>query len=224
MSIVEAISIPSTASLNDVAQRLSTPQEIRERRARETGLTIVTCPLCGEQATQEVLLATRPGQGTVRRTVVRCLRKNNTPRCPASVSEEAADDPGRPEHHPDQQNATEARPGPKEEHMPERTCAECGADISTRGIRARWCVACARVRAFEQQRDWKARNRAAVKADSPRYVQRDVPLALRVSVLDLTQRLAQGPEVRAVVRAVLALSPKRQDLLRRLLEDEEATA
>lgn len=242
------VSIPSTAAGYTQPVHL-TAAELRERRARAAGLTIVACPLCGEQATQEVLLATRPGQGTVRRTVVRCLRQDNTPRCPVSVSEGATSDPGRPDHHPDQQNATEARPGPKEEHMPERTCATCGADISKRGWRAVRCETCSAEHNKRNMREWWAKNKGAgTRADggpessapapaSPPVsaepestgfdggpVVDQAPLALRVSVLDLAQRLAQGPEVRAVVRAVLALSPERQDLLRRLLEDEEVAA
>ncbi len=243
VSIADTISIPSTTSLNTSPCRLPTPKEVRERRAREAGQTIVACPLCGHPATQETLLATRPGQGTVRRTVVRCLRKDANPHCPVSVSEVADDSPRH--DHPGQQNATGAHPGPEEEHMPNRTCATCGADISERGHRAQWCETCTALRKAERDRAFRERRRqagsglvsstpapasppAGAAPESAGFrggpVADQAPLALRVSVLDLAQRLPQVPEARALVRAVLALSPERQDLLRRLLEDAEEVA
>ncbi len=46
--------------------------------------------------------------------------------------------------------------------------------------------------------------------------------AMRVSVLDLAQRAAQYPWIDELLRDALALSPERQDLPRRLLDDVEA--
>ena len=56
---------------------------------------------------------------------------------------------------------------------------------------------------------------------APEIVQRPVPPALRVSVLELAQRAVEGASIRATMRAILALSPERQDLLRKLLDDVE---
>lgn len=127
----------------------------------------------------------------------------------------------------------------EEESMPERTCETCGADIANRGARARMCAPCAVARKAEQDREHNLRmseqrkskrnvqaqppqTQAIEPASPPQNVHHPVPSALRVSVLDLAQRAVEGASIRATMRAILALSPERQDLLRRLLDDVEA--
>ena len=121
--------------------------------------------------------------------------------------------------------------------MPERTCATCGADISARPPRARWCEACSAGRKAARDRAWRAKvGRQTVQypvpqppATEPRGVQQNVqsdvlPPALRVSVLDIARDVVAAAETRATVLAVLTLSAERQDLLRRLLEDAGGVA
>lgn len=127
----------------------------------------------------------------------------------------------------------------EEESMPERTCETCGADIAHRGVRANMCAPCAAAKKVERDREHNQRMNEqrkrkrnvqaphpqpqAIEPDTPpQNVPRPVPSALRVSVLDLAQRAVEGASIRATMRAILALSSERQDLLRRLLDDVEA--
>lgn len=136
----------------------------------------------------------------------------------------------------------QAKAGAEEESMPERTCATCGVDISERGVRAKWCETCAAER--KRQRDQEhslrlsaqrkaARGAESVQAPAPQpqaietaaplqNVHPPVPQALRVSVLTIAQQATDNAGTRALLRDALALSPERQDLLRRLLDDVEA--
>jgi hypothetical protein len=126
----------------------------------------------------------------------------------------------------------------EEESMPERTCETCGADIAHRGGRAEFCEACSDARRAEQNREHNQRVSAARKrkrnvqaqpqqhqaietAPPPQNVPRPVPSALRVSVLTLAQQATDNAGTRALLRDALALSPERQDLLCRLLDDVE---
>jgi len=101
------------------------------------------------------------------------------------------------------------------------------------------CAPCAVARKAEQDREHNLRmseqrkskrnvqaqppqTQAIEPASPPQNVHHPVPQALRVSVLDLAQRAVEGASIRATMRAILALSPERQDLLRRLLDDVEA--
>jgi len=127
----------------------------------------------------------------------------------------------------------------EEESMPERTCETCGADIAHRGGRAEFCEACSDARRAEQNREHNQRVSAARKrkrnvqaqpqqhqaietAPPPQNVPHPVPSALRVSVLTIAQQATDNAGTRALLRDALALSPERQDLLRRLLDDVEA--
>jgi hypothetical protein len=121
--------------------------------------------------------------------------------------------------------------------MPERTCATCGADISARTPRARWCEKCSNARKAARDRAWRARvGQQSVHGSAPQpsaveplgdaqNVPPDVlPPALRVSVLDIARDVAAAADTRATVLAVLTLSAERQDLLRRLLNDAGGAA
>lgn len=251
MDAPSPVSVPSTASLLDIVYRRQTPDEVRVARAREAGQRIGPCPTCGWPATYEDVTIHRPGQPDAVRTLARCLRRRLGAQCPVETVAEALrpeSPPSRPEGplgalqpagrvsgRPETQDALEGPPGPEEEHMPERTCATCGADISARPPRARWCEVCSAGRKAARDRAWRAKvGQQSVHGSAPQPSaaeplggQQNVPpdvqqLALRVSVLDLAQRAAEGPGVRATMRAILALSAERQDLLRRLLDDVEA--
>ena len=107
--------------------------------------------------------------------------------------------------------------------MPERTCLDCGADIGDRPSRTRRCPACAgeRKRHLDVLRH-RARSEF-LRGLEAQQRQAPPPESLRISVLELAQRAAEGAGARATMRAVLALSTERQDLLRRLLEDMEVS-
>lgn len=254
MSIADTdIPIPSTASLLDVAYRRQTPDEVRVARAREAGQRIGPCPTCGWPATYEDVTIHRPGQPDAVRTLARCLRRRLGAQCPVETVAEALrpESPlghlagslgalqpvGRVSGRLETQDALEGPPGPEEEHMPERTCATCGADISSRPPRARWCEKCSNARKAARDRAWRARaGQQSVHGSDPqpsvvepRDVQQNVqpdvlPPALRVSVLDIARDVVAAAETRATVLAVLTLSAERQDLLRRLLEDAGGVA
>lgn len=225
MTITAAdIPIPTTASLNAAPQCLPSLEEARKHRAREARHQTNTCPHCGEWAIVETVTVNRPGLPAVVQTISRCQRQPRWrgERCPVTIlSEEWAEDP--PEV-----------PEPEEESMPEtRPCVDCGAPIQATHGRLR-CPVCKRESERACKRESNSRLRAEKKA-AAKPTQRParpkpaaplpaapVPQALRVSVLDLAQRAVEGPGVRATMRAILALSPERQDLLRRLLDDVEA--
>jgi len=254
MSIADTdIPIPSTASLLDVAYRRQTPDEVRVARAREAGQRIGPCPTCGWPATYEDVTIHRPGHPDVLRTLARCLRRRLGAQCPVETVAEALrpESPlshlagslgalqpaGRVSGRPETQDALDGPPKPEEEHMAERTCATCGADISARPPRARWCEKCSNARKAARDRARRARvGRQSApspvhvpapqpSAPEPCCVQPDVPPpALRVSVLDIARDVVAAAETRATVLAVLTLSAERQDLLRRLLEDAGGVA
>lgn len=181
-----------------------------------------TCPLCRHRATREEILVTRPGQGTVLRTLVRCWRRGRTfggkPPCPVTVeSEVPVLETGRPAWTYD---------------SPDH-CQDCGQPIEP-GHGRKYCQTCKRERHRAATRDSMTRLRAA-QAEAP-PAQEDsmkktadppeatAPTAPRVRVLDLAQRALESPGTGSLVRAILDLTPERQDLLRRLLEDEEVAA
>lgn len=236
MSIADIdIPIPSTASLLDVAYRHQTPDEVRVARAREAGQRIGPCPTCGWPATYEDVTIHRPGQPDVVRTLARCLRRRLGEQCPVETVAEAL----RPEsplgHLAGSLGALQsvepkALPGPEGEHMPERTCATCGADISARPPRARWCEKCSNARKAARDRAWRARvGQKSVHGSSPQpseveplgdaqNVQSDVQqLALRVSAIDVDDE--PGVDFAGLVIEVLGLSLNRRELLRALLEE-----
>jgi hypothetical protein len=230
------VSVPSTASLLDVAYRHQTPDEVRVARAREAGQRIGPCPTCGWEATYEDVTIHRPGQPDAVRTLARCLRRRLGEQCPVETVAEAL----RPEsplgHLAGSLGALqpvepEALPGPEGEHMPERTCATCGADISARPPRARWCEKCANARKAARDRAWRARvGQKSVHGSAPQpsaveplgdaqNVQQDVQqMALRVSVLDAGDDESEV-DFAALVVDVLGLSLNRRELLRALLDE-----
>ena len=245
MSITAAdIPIPTILSLHDVVQRRPTAEEIRKHRSREARHQTAACPHCGEWAIVETVTVNRPGLPGVVQTLSRCQRNPRwqEERCPLTIlSEEWAPDP--PDDTADDQAPAESlrealrealrdeRPQAKaeaeeEESMPERTCETCGADIAHRGVRAKFCVACAAAKKVERDREHNQRMserrkyKRVVQTPLQQDAHRIVPPALRVSVLTLAQQAAD-PGARALLRDALALSPERQDLLRRLLDDVE---
>lgn len=222
------VTIPSTAA--DYTPPVQpTDDEVRQHRAREARHQTSACPHCGEWAIVETVTVNRPGMPGVVQTISRCQRQPRWrgERCPLTIlSEEWAEDTTAPE-------------AEEEESMAERTCETCGADISQRGVRARMCAPCAAAKKVERDRQHNMRMSEARKskrnvqapppqpqaiepAPPPQNVQRPVPPALRVSVLTLAQQATDNPGARALLRDALALSPERQDLLRRLLDDVEA--
>lgn len=95
------LSIPSTVPVKSASAAHVTTAQARDRRLREAGLNLVTCPSCGKRAAREEVLVHRPGQPTVRRILVRCLAAQggrhrgatvaqNAARCPVQVQEEDA--------------------------------------------------------------------------------------------------------------------------------------
>ncbi len=146
-----------------------------------------TCPLCRHRATREEILVTRPGQGTVLRTLVRCWRRGRTfggkPPCPVTVESEVP---------------------------------------VLESSRPAWTHnSTARLRAAQTEVPTSQEDSMKKTADTPEATP---PVARRVRVIDLAQRALESPGTGSLVRAILDLSPERQDLLRRLLDDEEVAA
>lgn len=219
MTITAAdITIPTTLDLNAAPQCLPSLEEARKHRAREARHQTSACPHCGEWAIVETVTVNRPGLPGVVQTLSRCQRNPRwqEERCPLTIlSEEWA----------------EEKPAPvaeEEESMPERTCEMCGADIAHRGSRARMCAPCAAAKKVERDRKHNQRmsearkSKRVVQDPAQQNVPRPVPSALRVSVLTIAQQATDNAGARALLRDALALSPERQDLLRRLLDDVEA--
>ena len=251
MSIADTdIPIPSTASLLDVAYRRQTPDEVRVARAREAGQRIGPCPTCGWPAAYEDVTIHRPGQPDVLRTLARCLRRRLGAQCPVETVAEALrpESPlshlegplgalqpaGRVSGRPETQDALEGPPGPEEEESMERTCATCGADISARPPRARWCEKCSNARKAARDRAWRARVRQqSVHGSAPQpsaveplsdsqNVQPDaLQLAPQVSVLGAGADEESEVDFAGLVIDVLGLSLNRRELLRALLEEVE---
>lgn len=203
MSITAAdITIPTTLDLNAAPQCLPSLEEARKHRAQQARHQTAACPHCGEWAIVETVTVNRPGLPGVVQTLSRCQRNPRwqEERCPLTIlHEEWAPDP------PDDQETTEApaeslREALREEHN-ERPQAKAEAEEEE---------------SMPETRPLRERTQAA-----PEIVQRPVPPALRVSVLELAQRAVEGASIRATMRAILALSPERQDLLRKLLDDVE---
>ena len=116
----------------------------------------------------------------------------------------------------------------------ERTCATCGADISARPPRARWCEKCANARKAARDRARRARvGQQSVHGSAPQpsvveplggpqNVPPDVQqLALRVSVIDAGDDDGSEVDFAGLVVDVLGLSLNRRNLLRALLEEVE---
>jgi len=133
----------------------------------------------------------------------------------------------------------QAKAGAEEETtMKTRPCVDCGAAIQATHGRLR-CPECsrenerARKSAYNERYNAQRRERrqnVQAPAQQPQAietpatkpnVQRPVPAALRVSVLTIAQQATDNAGTRALLRDALALSPERQDLLRRLLDDVE---
>ncbi|NMA28419.1 MAG: hypothetical protein GX934_11725 [Burkholderiales bacterium] len=207
MSITAAdITIPTTLDLNAAPQCLPSLEETRKRRAQQARHQTSACPHCGEWAIVETVTVNRPGLPGVVQTLSRCQRNPRwqEERCPLTIlSEEWAPDP--PDDTADDQAPAESlREALREALRDERPQAKAEAEEEE---------------SMPDTRPLRERTQAA-----PEIVQRPVPPALRVSVLDLAQRAVEGASIRATMRAILALSPERQDLLRRLLDDVEAEA
>ena len=210
------IPIPSTAADYTPPVRPSL-EETRKHRAREARHQTGACPHCGEWAIVETVTACRVGMPGVVQTISRCQRQPRWrgERCPVTIlSEEWAEETPAPEA--------------EEEESMERTCEMCGADIAHRGARARMCAPCAAAKKVERGREHNLRmserrkSKRVVQTPPQQDAHRIVPPALRVSVLTLAQQATDNPGARALLRDALALSPERQDLLRRLLDDVEA--
>jgi predicted RNA-binding Zn-ribbon protein involved in translation (DUF1610 family) len=210
------ITIPTTLDLNAAPQCLPSLEEARKHRAQQARHQTSACPHCGEWAIVETVTVNRPGLPGVVQTLSRCQRNPRwqEERCPLTIlSEEWAEE-------------TPAPVAEEEESM-ERTCETCGADIAHRGARARMCAPCAAAKKVERDRQHNMRmsearkSKRVVQDPAPQNVPHPVPSALRVSVLTLAQQATDNAGTRALLRDALALSPERQDLLRRLLDDVE---
>ena len=205
MSITAAdITIPTTLDLNAAPQCLPSLEETRKRRAQQARHQTAACPHCGEWAIVETVTVNRPGLPGVVQTLSRCQRNPRwrEERCPLTILHEGwAPDP--PDDTADDQAPAESlREALREALRDERPQAKAEAEEEE---------------SMPETRPLRERTQAA-----PEIVHRPVPPALRVSVLDLAQRAVEGASIRATMRAILALSPERQDLLRRLLDDMEA--
>lgn len=75
MSLADLVSIPSTlANPGPPPPDRPTANEVRLRRLQEAHIEPATCPTCGLTATREEVLIHRPGQPSVVRILLRCLR------------------------------------------------------------------------------------------------------------------------------------------------------
>lgn len=145
------VTIPSTAGSYTPMAR-ETEEQRQARRDREAGLTADTCPKCGGRATREVVTVSRPGRGTVRRTLLRCWRKPKYAhdRCPVqTLSEETV---GGEETFAALERMLAEAARQKEETMSEtrtKPCLDCGTTIEDSHGRKR-CPECNRK--FETER------------------------------------------------------------------------
>ncbi len=211
---------------------------LKTRPSREEAPGGTTCPECGGRATTEVVLVTRPGESTVRQTIIRCWKSGKDfvgrDRCPVTiVSEETISD-----H--------------KEETM--RKCIQCEADISHRHKNAQWCEDCAAQRKAEQTS--KSHGRKSPKPGreaSPEALGTQLPETdheptpdedVPVSLVGLAQRIldrpdrgrmvsallralhyaANNPEINSLLDAAMSMPPRRVSLLLHILDDAEQVA
>ena len=249
MSITAAdIPIPTTTSLNAPPQRLPSREEVRKHRSREARHQTAACPHCGEWAIVETVTACRVGMPGVVQTISRCQRQPRWrgERCPVTILHEewAPDQPDdQDDDHAQAESLREALREPLRDERPQakagaeeettmktRPCVDCGAPIQATHGRLR-CPECnrenerARKHAYNERYNAQRRERNQARREKappapPPIVH--VPAALRVSVLTIAQQATDNAGTRALLRDALALSPERQDLLRRLLDDVEA--
>lgn len=248
MTLLDHVTIPTSLPEPYSGNVRVTVQERRDQAVRAAGLSTQTCPTCGHAAWLDVVTIHHAGQAPVTRTYLRCNRAANrdvhgslvlTGKCPVHlVSETPVDAPDLPADIPEE--VTVSKP---------RTCADCGADISNRGPRTSWCKPCSVEHKKARQRAWHHRSVSGqtgggLDSDAPAPASPLVsaesafagsggrttpepllpPLALRVSVLDLAQRIVEGAGLLDLVRGILSLSPERQGLLQRILQDEDVPA
>ena len=225
------VSIPSTAA-GFVQPIRETDEERAQRQARAAGLRVTTCPACGAWATEEEALTWRPGSDPARRTLLRCQGR---PRCPVTTRDEPAES-----------DAFESlaemlgRTACEEETMGERTgtCLSCGQSIETDHGRKR-CKPCQVEFDRERKRlGWlrtHAKRQGLPVPAGAEVLQRTpgkptpAPAPAPVATPALTPAPVPAPvapqpadDFGGLVRTVLALSPERQDLLRRLLAEVAA--
>lgn len=77
-------SIPSSLCTLSAPPVRKSPAEVRERRLREQGYDVTTCPTCGQTATRETCMVTRDGR-TMRQVVLRCWGKADAALVPGSA-------------------------------------------------------------------------------------------------------------------------------------------
>lgn len=206
------VSIPTTLNLHGTIQRRQTVAEQREQRELQAGHRIGTCPHCGARATIETVTVGRPGQPAVVRILARCWRKGmaERERCPVATLHEGPAGEPLPdvsefvppvvtrEPRPCQDCGTDiSHRGPHAQ-----VCGACAGERRRERVRqyqrdhyrrAERAPAPAQPEQTEatepeeesmpETRPLRERTQAA-----PEIVQRPVPPALRVSVLDLAQR------------------------------------
>lgn len=155
MSIVDHISFPCAIDLSFSMPHVTDEQRL-DRRLRQAGLDLRTCPLCGHRATQEAVTVHRPGHASVDRVLLRCRRLSTVggtqQRCPVQVLAEVP--VGEPLPAPSLPAPQDLAPPPP---APMLTCEICGAEAVRESRRQRYCQPCAKLRRAEQQRRNRAR-------------------------------------------------------------------
>lgn len=166
------VSIPSSLSAFP-AWKTEDRRSNQEYRLREQGLARTKCPVCGHRATLEEVTVQRPGQPTVRRQMLRCLRQvpqgassltAKGSRCPVQVIAEAPIDQDLPP------NELQVEMGRRPATKP---CEDCGADILDVNDR-HYCRSCADKRKKESrrlrsQKDHEADKHPCPKCGTPCY-------------------------------------------------------
>lgn len=223
---------------------LPRPEESIRVPRRSKPLAGPTCPACGHRASREVLTVHRPGEPSVRRTVLRCLRaasgktdplgRTKGHRCPLSTESEAP----LPSPLAAAQEAIAPDPEPvepeEEAEVESKPCAECGAPVGPcpKGTR-RFCRTCAQRRAREgsrrRSREHAERVRATRQAEGEPTPAAPVPMPAEARESPVpgpvTERdLHAGPPVRPadLLRQVLSLPRDVRAALLVLLAAEEA--
>lgn len=177
MSITDHISMPSTSHIcPSTSTRHETNQERLERRLRQAGLDLRTCPLCDGLATQETVTVHRPGQVSVQRVLLRCLRRvtrmgmvSSRPRCPVQVLAEAPVGEPMPD---------DLLPAPLPDPCVQRirsvmTCEDCGQETPHHHHNQRCCPECSRARELERRkRKNAARRKRCPDCGEPCYGER----------------------------------------------------
>jgi hypothetical protein len=220
-------SIPSSL-VGLVPPRHVTDEERRERRLREARVCFATCPECGGRATREEVLVHRPGQPSVERVLLRCLRypppRKGLPqdprRCPIHIESETPAEAGLevPVSQPvtcEEQRDIEVPVEP----IPVLCPCGCGDQVPPkRKFASQRCSNLFNARKSVEARRARAAEEAAAQEPGPAPPTPE----LRERVAQASSAVSNAVSLLAIAAQLLELTPEEADLVTRLVEAERA--